>query len=188
MSRQMFISFQQPSLHNIVYEHHHYMNFYPSSINVHVCTQAWAYFPSKKVRISIVAAPSFSRWSRYRPSINDIVNYTHFRLSASWLLTNISLCVPAVRHNEQEMKKCRAAFSRVKWPRRTSIVDNWIPFFVGNIYAQLPVTTRAIAYKHIMCTLSPRLYSNVFLVCGCHEHHRGTFDRNFLVVFLLLPD
>lgn len=146
-------------------------------------------FLRKEVRISIVAAPSFSRWSRYRPSINDIVNYTHFRLSASWLLTNISLCVPAVRHNEQEMKKCRAAFSRVKWPRRTSIVDNWIPFFCWKcICAASGHFTRAIAYKHIMCTLSPRLYSNVFLVCGCHEHPRGTFDRNFLVVFPLLLD
>lgn len=107
------------------------------------------------------------------------------------------------------MKKCRTAFSRVKWLRRTSIVDNWIPFFWEGrrvkIYAQLPVTfTRAIAYKHIMCTLSLHsslkmdrkdftvMYFLCVCVCVCHEHPRETFDRNFLVVakfffyFLLL--
>ena len=39
---------------------------------------------------SVVAAPSFSRWSRYRPSINDIVNYTHFRLSLSLTLSLVA--------------------------------------------------------------------------------------------------
>lgn len=138
---------------------------------------------------SIVAAPSFSRWSRYRPSINDIVNYTHFRLSPSWLLTNISLCVPAVRHNEQEMKKCRTAFSRVKWLRRTSIVDNWIPFFGrgGNICAASGHfhQSNCLQAHHVHALTTFFIEngsSNVFLVCVCHEHPRGTFDRNFLVV------
>lgn len=134
MSRQMFISYHIiPTIQSGVVAMYVRWKYFRASLlplkplilpsNMHIVKHACnennfsiSIVVVIRIHTHFITAPSFTE-SRYRPSINDIVNYTHFRLR-SWLLTNISLRSCCQAYNKLGWTKSGArSLSKMKWLR-----------------------------------------------------------------------